>query len=240
VASPTQLAYDGDFIWTAGQPARLAARLTDVNGTPIAGRQVAFTVDAAVGLCGGGPCLAVTDYRGVAQVASDAISLAPGIHEVHARFTGDEFWSASGDDAFILVLGSGGPPPPPGGSAGKVTAGGWFVPDDAAGNGPAQRIHFAFHATSAGGVAPTGELRYRDAVAGLDLTLLAYTVMLINDDEVTLFGQARDANGMAVDFFLTASDQGEPGKGHDKISFHVPARGYERSGILGGGNIQIH
>ena len=242
-AAPTQLAYEGDYLWIAGQPVRLAARLTDADGTPVAGRQVAFTADATdEGLCGGGPCLAVTDYLGIAQVASDAITMGQGIHEVHARFIGDSHWLGSGASAFVLVIGSADPAPPPGGSAGKVTAGGWFVPADADG-GPSQRVQFAFQATSPGGVAPSGELRYRDEGGGLDLTLVSWTTMVVdaNAGTVTLSGSARDADGALVTFFLTASDLGEPGKGRDTIRMQVPERdGYDRGGTLGGGNIQLH
>jgi hypothetical protein len=201
---------------------------------------VTFSVDDDVGLCGGSPCQAFTDYTGIAQVPSSTITLAPGIHEVHARFAGDASWLPSGGDAFVLVVGDSGPPPPPGNSAGKVTAGGWFVPDDAAGSGPAQRVHFAFHASSSGGVAPDGQLRHRDEIFPLDLTLVGYTAMLINGDEVSLSGSASDANGTTVTFFLTATDNGEPGKGSDTIRLQVPEHGYDRSGTLGGGNIQLH
>src|SRR6185369_14871728 len=135
-----------------------------------AGRQVTFTVDAGAGICGASPCQATTDSNGIAQLASATITLAPGVHEVHARFAGDPFWTASADDAFVIVVGTGvPPPPPPGGSAGKVTAGGWFLPSGATTTGPAARVHFAFHATSPGVVAPTGELRYRDVPGGLDI-----------------------------------------------------------------------
>jgi hypothetical protein len=244
VPSPTQLAYEGDFAWTAGQPVRLAARLTDPAespaGEPIAGSVLTFTVDGNIGLCDGSPCQAVTDYRGIAQVASSPITLAPGIHEVHARFAGDDYWLASGADAFVVVVGSGGPPPLPGGSSGRITGGGWFVPDDAAGSGPEDRVYFAFHATAPRGVAPSGELRYRDDEAGLDLTLLAYSVMLVNGDDVALGGTASDADGSSVNFILTARDGGEPGKGQDTLRLQVPERGYDRSGPLGGGNIQLH
>ena len=238
--SPTQLAYEGDYLWTAGQPARLAARLTDSAGTPVAGRQVSFTVDGNVGLCGGSPCQAVTDYRGIAQLASSSVTLSAGIHEVHATFAGDPYWQASAGDAFVIVVGAGGPPPPPGGSAGKITAGGWFIPEGAGGTGPGYRVYFAFHATSPGVVAPTGQLRYRDSIAGLDLTLVAWSTMLITGDDVTLGGTARDAGGSTVSFVLTVRDAAEPGKGHDTIRLQVPQRQYDRSGTLGGGNIQIH
>ncbi|HTK45660.1 MAG TPA: S8 family serine peptidase, partial [Patescibacteria group bacterium] len=242
-ARPSQLAYEGDYIWTAGTPIRLAARLSDPagspTGTPIAGRQVTFTVDAAVGICGSSACQATTDYNGIAQLASAPITLAPGVHEVHARFAGDAAWLASADDAFVIVVGAGGPPPPPGGSAGKVTAGGWFLPGDATSTAPSQRIHFAFQATSPGSVAPTGELRYRDVPGGLDLTLVAWTTMLVDGDTVTLTGTARNAAG-DVAFILTVTDGGEPGKGVDTIRLQVPDQGYDRSGTLGGGDIQLH
>jgi subtilisin family serine protease len=242
-ARPSQLSYEGDYIWSAGGSIRLAARLSDpagsATGTPIAGRQVTFTVDAGAGICGASPCQATTDYTGIAQLASAPITLAPGVHEVHARFAGDAAWLASADDAFVIVVGAGGPPPPPGGSAGKVTAGGWFLPDDATSPAPSQRIHFAFQATSTGGVAPTGELRYRDVPGGLELTLVAWTTMLVDGDTVTLTGTGRDAAGN-VAFILTVTDAGEPGKGADTIRLQVPENGYDRSGTLGGGDIQLH
>jgi len=241
---PSQLAYEGDYIWTAGAPVRLAARLTRPSGAGtagIAGRTVTFTVDGGTGVCGASPCQAITDYDGIAQLASASIALSAGIHEVHARFAGDSSWLASGGDAFVIVVGTGGPPtPPPGGSAGKVTAGGWFVPSDSTTNGPVARVHFAFHATSPGVVAPTGELRYRDSPLGLDLSLVAWTAMLVDGETVTLTGTARDAAGASVSFVLTATDAGESGAGADTIRLQVPSRGYDRSGTLGGGNVQLH
>jgi hypothetical protein len=242
---PSQLAYEGDYIWTAGSPIRLAARLTNpanTSGTSgIAGRQVTFTVDGGVGMCGASPCQATTDYSGVAQLASAPITLSTGVHEVHARFAGDAYWQASADDAFVIVVGTGGPPPPPpGGSAGKITAGGWFIPSDASTTGPSARVHFAFHATSPGVVAPTGELRYRDTLGGLDLTLVAWTAMLVDGQTVTLTGTARDSAGASHTFVLTTTDITEPGKGADTIRLQVADRSYDRSGTLGGGDVQLH
>jgi subtilisin family serine protease len=241
---PSQLAYEGDYVWTAGAPVRLAARLTnpaDSTGTTgIAGRQVTFTVDGGTGICGASPCQATTDYDGIAQLASASITLAAGVHEVHASFAGDAYWNASAGNAFVIVVSTGGPPPPPpGSSTGKVTAGGWFVPDGATVTGPSGRVHFAFHATSPGVVAPTGELRYRDTLGGLDITLVAWTAMLVNGQTVTLTGTARDSTG-TVNFVLTTTDGGEPGKGVDTIRLQVPDRGYDRSGTLGGGNVKLH
>jgi subtilisin family serine protease len=244
VAQPSQLAYEGDYVWTVGASIRLAARLTNpaASGTAgIAGRVVTFTVDGGSGICGSSSCQATTDYNGIAQLASAPIALAPGVHEVHARFSGDASWLASADDAFVIVIGSGGPPPPPpGGSAGKVTAGGWFVPSGSTTAGPVARVHFAFHAASPGVVAPTGELRYRDIPAGLDITLVAWTAMLIDGDTLTLTGTARDAAGSTVSVILTATDAGDPGNDADTLRLQVPDRGYDRPGTVGGGNVQIH
>jgi hypothetical protein len=198
-------------------------------------------VDGGVGICGSSPCQATTDYNGVAQLASAPITLSAGVHEVHARFAGDAYWLGSADDAFIIVVNTGGPPPPPpGGSAGKVTAGGWFIPSNPSTVGPSARVHFAFHATSPGVVAPTGELRYRDTVAALDITLVAWTAMLVDGETVTLTGSARDSGGATLTVILTTADVADPGKGADTLRVQVPDRGYERSGTLGGGDVQLH
>jgi hypothetical protein len=56
---------------------------------------------------------------------------------------------------------------------------------------------------------------------------------------VTLTGTGNDAAGN-VAFVLTVTDAGEPGKGVDTIRLQVPARSYDRSGTVGGGDIQLH
>ena len=236
-AAASVLSYEGDYVLVTGQSARLAARLTDADGAPIAGRAVAFTFDAGIAPCPGGACMATTGYDGIAQLATDPITLPTGVHEVHARFAGDTQWSAATADALVVVVGSAPPVPLPGG--GKVTGGGWFVPSGAASGGPADRIHFALTASSAGLAAPSGELRYRDRSADLDLALVAYSSMVVSGDAVTLIGTARDAAGASLSFVLSVRDAGEPGR-NDTIRMQVPARGYDRSGTLGGGNIQVH
>jgi hypothetical protein len=236
VAAGTLLTYEGDFVFSQGESGRLSAVLTDADGEPIAGRTVTFTFDdPPVGPCPGGSCAAVTDYHGRAQLATEPIDLTPGVHEVHVAFDGDAHWDRSVDDSFVIVIGDDLPPLPAGG--GKVTAGGWFVPEGAF--GPHGRIHFAFHAAGTATVVD-GELRYRDQAQGLDLTLVSYTGMLVNGDEVTLTGMARLADGTSVSFALTARDLGEPGRGHDMLRMRIFEPGYHRSGTLGGGNIQLH
>ena len=123
------------------------------------------------------------------------------------------------------------------GAGGKVTAGGWFLPDGSPTPAPKGRAHFAFHAE--GSLAPTGELRYRDLSAGVDLTLVAYTALVVDGDQATLTGSARRPDGRTESFDLTVRDRGEPGS-TDTIRLRLLQSGYERSGTLGGGNIQIH
>jgi len=233
-AEPTALSYEGEFVFVQGSAGRLAARLTDAAGAPVAGRLVTFAFDdPPVSPCPGGVCSARTDYRGLAQVATDPIALGAGVHEVRAAFGGDPFWRPSSAAAFVLVVGG----ELPGAAGGKVTAGGWFVPDGAASASPAERVHFAFHA--AGSAAPAGELRYRDAAAGVELALLAYTALVVDGDQATLTGSARRSDGQTESFHVTVRDGGEPGRS-DTFRLQLLQSGYERSGTLGGGNIQIH
>lgn len=236
-AAPTALAYEGDFLFTQGSAGRLAARLTDADGAPIAGRVVRFTVDdPTVAPCPGGTCVAVTDYRGLAQVATDPIALAPGIHEVRAAFDGDRHWMPSAVTAFVLVVGAGVVVP----GGGQVTAGGWFVPDGVtAGRGDAGRVHFAFHAMSGAG-APGGELRWRDSSAGVELTLVRHTALVVEGDTATLAGTVRDGTGTEHSFVLTAQDAGEPGRGTDRVELRLLDASYATGGTLGGGNVQLH
>lgn len=234
VAAPTTLSYEGDYLFTQGVAGRLIARLTDADGAPVAGRLVTFTVDdPPVSPCPGGVCSATTDYRGIAQVATDPIALPAGVHEVRARFGGDPFWQPSTDAAFVLVAGAGGSGP---GTGGKVTAGGWFVPDGSPSSSPKARVHFAFHAE--GSVAPLGELRYRDPSAAVDLTLVAYTALVVEGEQATLTGSARRSDGRTESFDLTVRDRGEPGRS-DTVRLRLLQSGYERSGTLGGGNVQV-
>jgi subtilisin family serine protease len=233
------LAYSGDYVFVQGQFGRLAATLTDAASAPIRGRLVTFTADSGTTLtCDAGPCQAVTDVNGVAQVAFNPASLTTGVHQVHAWFAGDPAVAGSTADAFILVLGPGGMPPPPVGG-GSVAGGGWFVPEGVTpGPGDLGRIHFALHARS-GLLAPSGQLRWRDRELGVDLTLDAWTTLIVIDDSATLRGRARTATGTTVDIEITIRDVGEPGSGQDTIRLRYLDNSYDRSGILGGGNLQV-
>lgn len=233
----TDLAYEGDFVFTSGQAARLSARLTDADGRPIAGRRVAFTLDGG-GPCGG-PCVGTTDYHGLAQVATDPLAVPAGVHEVRAAFDGDAHWLPATASGLVLVVGVG--LPPPGSEAARITGGGWLVPDGRDPTRSAARVHFALEASSAGGLTPpSGHLGYRDAAAGVELELVSYLTMSVSDDTVALTGQARDAAGATVGFRLTLTDAAEPGRGADRLRMELLGTSYEATGLLGGGNLQLH
>jgi subtilisin family serine protease len=233
-ARPSALAYGGDQVVTQGSSMRLAATLTDDAGRPIAGRTITFVLDGATSPCPGGTCSATTSSDGLAQLATDPITLAAGIHEVRASFGGDSIVGPSSSTAFILVIGTGLPSLP----GGTVNGGAWFVPDGrTAGKGDVGRVHLAVHAS--GSVAPSGQLRFRDDTAGLDLTLASWTSLAVSGSTATLTGTARTGAGSTIGIRLEIVDGGEPGKGRDRVRVHIPTLGYDVAGLLGGGNLQV-
>lgn len=233
-----ELSYEGDYILTAGAPARLAARLTDADGQPIAGRQLAFTLDGAAP-CPGGSCTAVTDYDGLAQLATDPIAMPVGVYDVEVTFAGDRHWQPADAAALVIVVGSS--LPPIGGNQTSVTAGGWFPPAGADTTKPEQRIHLALQAKASGALTPpSGHLGYRDSAAGIDVRLVAYTALVVDDDRATLTGLARHVDGRTASFRLTLTDAGEPGRDRDTVRFELIGESYDREGTLGGGNVQLH
>jgi hypothetical protein len=238
--APSAIAYEGDHVLRAGAPARLAARLTDEAGGAIAGRLVTFTFDSGTAPCPGGTCQATTNVSGLAQLATDPIQLSAGIHEVHAVFAGDAAWSASSATAFTIVVGGGiAPPTAPGRGAG--TGGGWFIPDGiVAGRGDTSRVHLAVDVRS-GVPAPTGEFRYRDRAAGLELTLERWSSFVVDGSSGTgrATGTARTGTGAMVTFELTLRDVSEPGRGHDTVRLRLLDGSYDHAGVLGGGNLQV-
>jgi subtilisin family serine protease len=236
--APTLVSYEGDYVFTAGGTGRLGARLTDDALAPVAGRRISFTVNGSgTGLCGSGTCEATTDYRGIAQLATDAVTLPPGIHELMVTFDGDGHWKPANGGALILVVGTA---PPPAGTDVHLTGGGWFLPGGAPDQGPDQRVHLAVNADGGGLLPPAGHFGYRHPAASLDLELVSYTSMTRDGDRVTLSGTVRHADGSISPFRLTVSDGGSPGRGHDRVRLELLDSGYMAEGLLGGGNVAVH
>ncbi|HUQ78598.1 MAG TPA: S8 family serine peptidase [Patescibacteria group bacterium] len=236
----TAIAYEGDHVFRQGTAGRLAARLTASDGSPIAGRALRFTFDAGTAPCPGGSCVATTGPDGLAQVATEPIALAAGIHDVQVRFAGDAAWSPARVDALAIVIGTS-PPPIGGAGGGQAQGGAWFVPNGStAGPGDTGRIHVGLDVRTAL-PAPTGDLRWTDRVGGLDLRLDAWTSLVVDRDTraATATGRARTATGSTVSFELTVRDAGEPGRDRDTIRLRLLDGSYDRSGTLGGGNLQV-
>jgi subtilisin family serine protease len=226
----TTLDYDGDRILVAGSPARLSATLIGDDGRPVAGRTIGFAATGGTLTCGGIACAAVTDYHGMAQIATDPVTLTAGLDEIRASFSGDRFWSPSKAVVPILVVGAAPPTAPTGG---RISGAGWI------GDGGSGKAHFAFDAASTTGLLPSGDLRWRDASAGVDVRLVAATSLAVVDDQATLRGNARDESGGELTFELTVWDRGHPDRNGDAVRFRLVELGYVREGVLGGGNVRI-
>ena len=219
------LTYDGDVAFVQGRPGVLAAHLRNAAGAGVAGRTVSFALDGEAACCS-----APTDYAGLAQAPLDPAGLTAGVHELVATFEGDTHWQPASVSQLVLVLGADGGPSAGGG--GKVTGGGWFKP------GQGGKVELV--ASAKGAAAPTGHFRLRDRDASVDVSLDAYSALVVSGSTATLTGTVRFADGRPnASFVLELKDGGEPGKAHDTVRFRLPASGYDRSGTLGGGNFQI-
>jgi hypothetical protein len=235
------VSYEGDHVFRQGAAGRLAARLTAGDGSPIAGRRLAFAFDGGIAPCPSGTCEATTGPDGLAQVATEPIAFAAGIHDIHVRFAGDQAWAPAAADALALVVGLNSPPLGGGRGAGEAKGGGWFVPDGAAaGRANEGRIHLAVEVASALPV-PTGHMRWQDKQAGQDLSLEAWTSLVVDRPTATAraTGRAIRRDGTFVLFELTIRDGGEPGRDHDAIRLRLLDGSYDQAGTLGGGNVQV-
>jgi subtilisin family serine protease len=237
-ARASAVAYEGDHVFRQAVAGRLAARLTAADGSAIAGRRVTITFDDGVAPCPAGSCHATTGPDGLAQIATEPVDLAPGIHEIHVRFAGDPAWAPAAADALAIVIGTDSPPV---GGSGEAHGGGWFVPDGTtAGRGDNGRIHFAIDVRS-GLPSPTGDLRWTDRAAGVDLRLQGWTSLVVDRERALAMatGRARTPEGGVVSFELTMHDGGEPGRDHDTLRLRLLDGSYDRAGTLGGGNLQV-
>jgi hypothetical protein len=118
--------------------------------------------------------------------------------------------------------------PTPGSTPGKVTGGGWL------GN---EKSDFTFTVQyTAGMAAPTGQIRFHDRAAALELKSTEITSVIVSDTHATILGKGTIA-GTSIEFRVEVDDLGEPGLND---SFRISWTDYSRGGTLNGGNIQIH
>jgi len=86
---------------------------------------------------------------------------------------------------------------------------------------------------------PSGNLEYNDHGTGMQVK--ATDVLSYGGSGTTrTFSGDAEINGQAgFTYTVTVQDNAEPGAGQDTFSIQL-SNGYSASGILGGGNIQIH
>ena len=123
------------------------------------------------------------------------------------------------------------PPPPPEGTPGKITGGGAEL---------ANGVNFGFNVRSTDGTSFDGNLQYNDKNQNIKLHSTSMTFLEIFADGTSgIFEGTGKVNGQAVTFTIEVQDNGEPGK-QDWFSISIPELGYEESGTLAKGNIQVH
>ena len=94
---------------------------------------------------------------------------------------------------------------------------------------------FFFTARSDGGL--DGSCTVIDRTGGETIKCLDVTALVVNGNEVTVFGDATE-NGVATSYVIQAADNARHGKGMDTFSIHT-AGGYAASGTLTMGNIRV-
>jgi hypothetical protein len=114
-----------------------------------------------------------------------------------------------------------------------VTGGGWIPVSGDKGS-------FGFVAGYKGhDTSPSGNLEYNDHGTGMKVkatSVLSYG----GSDNIRTFSGDAEINGQpGFTYTVTVQDNGEPGAGQDTFSIQL-SNGYSASGILGGGNIEIH
>lgn len=111
-----------------------------------------------------------------------------------------------------------------------VTGGGWISP-------PAPKANFAV----AGGLkngALWGHLLYIDHGTGMKVKGTGVTAYVIGAGTARHIEGTCEINGVAGTYSVDVADNGEPGRNLDTFSIKLP--NYTASGLLAGGNIQLH
>ena len=88
-----------------------------------------------------------------------------------------------------------------------------------------------------GAPAPTGNLTYNDHASNVTIKEISYDLLVITGTHAMFRGTA-SVNGASQQFTVNVDDLGEPGSS-DTFSIDTSG-GYMASGVLTGGDIQIH
>src|SRR2546428_118561 len=121
----------------------------------------------------------------------------------------------------------------PAGTTCKVTGGGYIYVDPQQDRGS---FNIELTVDSSGRI--HGKISFRDPAAALAFRTLRITSVRLDGNAATIKGTGT-ANGMETGFVVKVEDKAEPGVGQDTFSIQLET-GYSKSGVLQGGNIQIH
>lgn len=143
---------------------------------------------------------------------------------------GDDDLTANG-----IILDAGGPAIP---IAGKVTGDGWITSPVTPARKNNNKATFEFVARYDNG-APRGRIEFTDHAADVKIHGTVTTLSVDKEANTAAFSGLAEINGAKYAYTVTAVDNGKHGK-TDTFSINIPAINYMSSGIVGGGNIQIH
>lgn len=85
--------------------------------------------------------------------------------------------------------------------------------------------------------APVGQLTYHDKAGGLKLSSTSITIVTISGTHAVITGNGLLNGTTAIEWRIEVDDRGEPGPND---TFSISSADYSASGLLNGGNIQIH
>jgi hypothetical protein len=199
----------------------VTALLTEASASPVPDVAVRFSVSGSVTTSGScttdaaGQC--GFTYSGPQFPGSDVISAFADTNE-NGTLDGDEPASTA-TKAWVLPVST----------TGRAT--GWGQIPNASG----ESVTFFFTARSDGGL--EGSCTVIDRAGEKTIKCLDVTALVVNGNEVTIFGNATE-NGNATSYLIQAADNARRGKGVDTFSIHTAA-GYAASGTLTMGNIRV-
>ncbi len=114
----------------------------------------------------------------------------------------------------------------------KITAGGW-IPANVS-----SKANFGLTAKVNASGAPSGHLTYQDHAQNRTVQSTSISSVVVSGNCATVRGTAKVNGSGSFGFEVQVCDNGEPGN-TDTFSISM-SDGYNNSGTLGGGNVQLH
>lgn len=213
--------------------ARSRATCTEVEGTSeivnlrLAGEQIAVSGEPNQEVTIPGVLtLIINEQRDTSSGGTNEITLN-ALHLILLAVPGEVIVSSARSD-----ISCGGEQPEP--TVKDFVTGGGFILV------PGGKANFGFNAGfKPGKKAVSGNFNYVDHPAGMHVKSTSIDEYGGSGTTRTFSGDATINGQPGFTFSVTVSDNGEPGKGSDTFSIEL-SNGYRRSGVLAGGNIQLH